>query len=77
MPQNYLNAVQQLGGVSRRMCCDRELKTQSLALFNNSFVGLTMTILQEVEVSSKEKAPKINALKPGGLNFERVEGDGG
>lgn len=54
-----------------------EMKTQSLALFNNSFVGMTMTILQEVEVSSKEKAPKINALKPGGLNFERVEGDGG
>ena len=54
-----------------------KLKTQSLALFNNSFAGLTMTILQEVEVSSKEKAPKINAFKPGGLNFERVEGDGG
>ena len=54
-----------------------EMKTQSLALFNNSFVGMTMTILQEVEVSSKEKVPKINALKPGGLNFERVEGDGG
>ena len=38
---------------------------------------MTMTILQEVEVSSKEKAPKINAFKPGGLNFERVEEDGG
>ena len=59
------------------MRSDRGTENTIIGTLQQFFRCMTMTILQEVEVSSKAKAPKINALKPGGLNFERVEGVGG
>ena len=37
MPQNYLNAVQQLGGVSRRMRCDRETENTIIGTLQQFF----------------------------------------